>query len=80
MLIDKAFRLAAIYHHGQNRKYTGEPYIVHPVDVMAILAEHLYFGRNSPPIQHMLAAALLHDHATSVVTEAFGKFRITVEN
>lgn len=61
MLIDKAFRLAALYHHGQKRKYTGEPYIVHPVDVMAILTEHLYFGRDHPPIQHMLAAALLHD-------------------
>jgi (p)ppGpp synthase/HD superfamily hydrolase len=61
MLIDKAFRLAALYHHGQQRKHTGEPYIVHPVDVMAVLTEHLYFGRDHPPIQHMLAAALLHD-------------------
>jgi len=61
MIIDKAFRLAAIYHHGQVRKYTGEPYVTHPVDVMAILAEHYYFGRDSVSIQHMLAAALLHD-------------------
>ncbi len=61
MLIERAFRLAAIYHHGQARKYTGEPYIVHPVEVMSILTDHFYFGRDSQSIQHMLAAALLHD-------------------
>jgi (p)ppGpp synthase/HD superfamily hydrolase len=75
MLIDKAFSLAAIYHHGQVRKYTGEPYIVHPVEVMALLSEHLYFGRDHPPIQHMLAAALLHDvlEDTYATEEALGQ-------
>lgn len=61
MLIDKAFRISAIYHHGQVRKYTYEPYITHPVEVMAILTDHYYFGRDSVSIQSMLAAALLHD-------------------
>lgn len=39
---------------GQIRKYTGEPYIVHPRAVAAMLAEHI----NDPEV---IAAALLHD-------------------
>lgn len=39
---------------GQTRKYTGEPYIVHPVAVAELVAEH---GGD----EEMIAAALLHD-------------------
>ena len=36
-LIDEAFKLAASKHEGQLRK-SGEPYIVHPLNVALILA------------------------------------------
>lgn len=41
-------------HGNQMRKYTGDPYIVHPQRVMEICRE--YTGKNA-----ILAAALLHD-------------------
>lgn len=37
------------------RKYTGEPYIVHPIEVAEILKDHGVFDEN------VLAAALCHD-------------------
>lgn len=47
----------ATRHHaavGQVRKYTGEPYIVHPAAVVALV-------RSVPHTPEMLAAAWLHD-------------------
>lgn len=41
-------------HSGQLRKYTGEPYIVHPVAVAEIV-------RSVTHTKEMIAAALLHD-------------------
>ena len=57
MKIDKvrvALGFAAEAHTGQVRKYTGEPYINHPVEVMNIV-------RSVPHTGDMLCAALLHD-------------------
>ena len=53
-LVQKALKFATHAHGDQKRKYTGEPYIVHPVEVMEIVqtVEH---------DEAMLAAALLHD-------------------
>lgn len=53
-LINKALKFATDAHAGQVRKYTGEPYINHPIEVMNIVktVEHS---------ECMLAAALLHD-------------------
>jgi (p)ppGpp synthase/HD superfamily hydrolase len=50
-------RALATHHHsriGQVRKYTGEPYIVHPAAVVKIV-------RSVPHTEEMLAAAWLHD-------------------
>ena len=51
-----AYRFARDAHAsiGQVRKYTGEPYIVHPIAVAEIV-------RSVPHTEAMLAAALLHD-------------------
>lgn len=54
VLIDAAYEFAAMAHLGQTRKYTGDPYIVHPVAVAAMVKEK---GGTS----EMVAAALLHD-------------------
>jgi (p)ppGpp synthase/HD superfamily hydrolase len=53
-LVQKAKEFATCAHEGQVRKYTGVPYIVHPIEVMEIIKT----------VKHddtMLAAALLHD-------------------
>ena len=52
-LIDRAYRLAAQMHSAQLR-YSGQPYIIHPLAVANILVD---FGMDAPSI----AAALLHD-------------------
>lgn len=53
-LVYQALLLATRAHHGQERKYTGEPYIVHPIKVAQLVARF----RGPPQAQ---AAALLHD-------------------
>ena len=53
-IIARARSFAALAHTGQVRKYSGEPYIVHPVAVAHIVA-------SVPHTSEMLAAALLHD-------------------
>ena len=53
-LVQKAKAFATLAHEGQVRKYTGAPYIIHPIEVMEIVQT----------VKHddtMLAAALLHD-------------------
>lgn len=49
-----ALEFAIMAHGKQLRKYTGEPYIVHPVDVARIV-------RTVPHTPEMVAAAYLHD-------------------
>jgi len=39
-LIDHAYAFAKSAHEGQVRKYTGEPYINHPVEVAKIVARY----------------------------------------
>lgn len=53
-LIQKAKEFATNAHAQQKRKYSGEPYIVHPIEVMEIV-------KSVPHDEAMLAAALLHD-------------------
>ena len=50
----QVYAMAAHAAVGQKRKYTGEPYIVHPYEVMTIV-------KSVPHTEDMLAAALLHD-------------------
>ncbi len=52
-LIERAYRLAE-KAHGAQKRLSGEPYIIHPLNVAAILAE---LGMDSESI----AAGLLHD-------------------
>lgn len=53
-LIDAAYRFAIKAHGDQKRKYTGEPYINHPVAVARLVAS----VTDDP---EMICAALLHD-------------------
>jgi len=54
-VIDQAIAFAAIAHAGQKRKYTGDPYIVHPLEVMSIVRTV------EPDREDMAVAAVLHD-------------------
>lgn len=53
-LVEKALAFATEAHEGQVRKYTGVPYIVHPIEVMEIV-------KTVSDDAAMHAAALLHD-------------------
>ena len=53
-LINDALRFAIKAHGTQRRKYSGEPYVTHLIEVSKILEEY-----NHTP--DMIAAALLHD-------------------
>jgi (p)ppGpp synthase/HD superfamily hydrolase len=53
-IVDRAIEFATIAHEGQVRKYTGEPYITHPIAVAKIVA-------TVPHTTEMLVAAILHD-------------------
>lgn len=54
-LYREALKFAAQAHGEQKRKYTGEPYIVHPVEVAEIVRAYL------PGNEVARAVALLHD-------------------
>src|SRR5690606_11405266 len=68
----KLFATAAHHAVGQVRKYTGEPYISHPAEVVSILSEV------EGVTKRMIAAAWLHDVVEdtgvplSVIREHFG--------
>ena len=71
-MLERAIEFATQAHSGQYRKYTGEPYINHPLAVMEIV-------RGVPGhTEEMLVAAVLHDvvEDTDVslmeITEKFG--------
>ena len=51
-----AFCMAAHAGVGQVRKYTGEPYAVHPIAVAALVRAYV-----PDASEEMLIAALLHD-------------------
>ncbi len=53
-LVDKAIVFATRAHHGTERRGKGFPYIVHPLEAMAIVA-------TMSPDPELLAAAVLHD-------------------
>jgi len=53
-IVAKALGFATKAHEGQKRKYTGEPYINHPIAVCELVKSVCHND-------YMLAAALLHD-------------------
>ena len=53
-MLDDVLKFATKAHSDQKRKYTGDPYIVHPIAVAEIV-------KTVPHTDAMIAAALLHD-------------------
>jgi (p)ppGpp synthase/HD superfamily hydrolase len=53
-MLDEVLKFATKAHSSQKRKYTGEPYIVHPIAVSEIV-------KTVAHTDEMVAAALLHD-------------------
>jgi len=52
--IDYVIEFIAMAHEGQTRKYTGEPYVEHPMEVARIVRDVVYD-------LDMIAAAMMHD-------------------
>jgi (p)ppGpp synthase/HD superfamily hydrolase len=78
-LVNKAFVFASAAHAaiGQKRKYSGAPYIVHPVEVCALVSSV------EDHTKEMLAGALLHDvvEDTDISIELIeAMFGLTVAN
>jgi|SaaInl4_150m_RNA_FD_contig_71_455308_length_835_multi_2_in_0_out_0_1 (p)ppGpp synthase/HD superfamily hydrolase len=67
-IVAKALCFATEAHKGQVRKYSGEPYINHPINVATIVS-------SVTDNQNMIAAALLHDvvEDTDVTQEDIGR-------
>jgi guanosine-3',5'-bis(diphosphate) 3'-pyrophosphohydrolase len=77
LLPTEALNFALRAHAGQLRKYTGEPYIIHPIAVACILQQHYPETR-----EWMIEAALLHDvieDTSYTARDLLGKFsQVTV--
>ena len=54
---ERAIQFALNAHKGQTRKYTGIPYVVHPIEVATICAEQGGLAND----ENALCAAYLHD-------------------
>lgn len=72
----RAYHFAAEAHGTQTRRYTGEPYILHPIRVASTVS---YSYRNASPQVRSTAvsAALLHDVVEDTpvtISEICGKF------
>lgn len=57
-IVANALRIATDAHHGVFRKYTGRPYIEHPIRVAFAGMYHL---RSHPQIEEIAAGFLCHD-------------------
>lgn len=71
-MFEEALKFATKAHRNQKRRYTGEPYIVHPIAVSELV-------RTVSHTEEMLAAAVLHDvvedteHTLEEIRENFGE-------
>jgi (p)ppGpp synthase/HD superfamily hydrolase len=59
-MLSKAIRLATELYDGRKRKFTGLPYIVHPLSVMAQVKNYRDDDGNNAP-EYVLAASVLYD-------------------
>lgn len=57
-LVQKALDFGAKKHDGQTRKFSGLPYIIHPVTVMYLITK---FKGQSKNLEVLQCAAILHD-------------------
>lgn len=60
-MVLEALRFAHEAHAGQVRKYSGEPYVYHPIEVMHIVEITTYGAFVQPIVERMMCAALMHD-------------------
>lgn len=87
-ITDRAYAFAEAKHKGQVRKYTNEPYIIHPIAVSAKIARHMgniepIFAFSPLDVAMIQAIALLHDTVEDTDTtysEIEKEFGIYVRN
>lgn len=56
----KVVKLAMNAHAGQYRKYSGVPYLCHPLEVATKLGEFLFFHRESLGISRLMCAEMMY--------------------
>jgi (p)ppGpp synthase/HD superfamily hydrolase len=70
-LYTRALMFAVKAHGDQKRRFTHEPYVVHPIAVSMIVRGALERDYNSQVVEEVMAAALMHDVLEDTdVTEA----------
>lgn len=87
-LLDKAYAFANSKHDGQTRKYTGKPYITHPVSVSTIISAHMsniepIFAFSPLDVATFQVIALLHDtieDTDATYSEIENEFGIYIRN
>lgn len=57
LMVFEALKFAESKHSGQVRKVSGDPYITHPIKVAFLLSSY----KKSKKLDHLIAAAILHD-------------------
>lgn len=72
-MVRQALGFAHAIHAGQTRKYTGEPYIVHPIAVADLIARNV--ASATPAV---LAAALMHDCIEDAADPAAARHAMTL--
>lgn len=79
-MLVQAIQFATEMHKGQVRKYTGEPYVEHPIAVADLVEEYLDANEYSDEdIAYAMVVAVLHDTVEDTVAtietiaEIFGK-------
>lgn len=68
-LILAAIQLATIRHAGQTRKYTGEPYVCHPIEVAQITYANMVDEFTDEALETAVIAAILHDTVEDTATK-----------
>lgn len=59
--VQEMYQFVVKWHKGQKRKYTGEPYLVHLLEVAQTVFVNLHWKIPADKLEHLILIALAHD-------------------